>query len=235
MGPAEFSMTMATRTQRRRAATDAFNLHESRQDGEHIVARIDDALILLSDLVFLRIHGEVEQHLGVDSLYNPLSEAKSESKAKAETRLYLACEAGLFAEEREYVKWRNGWCETWLAELLIDERDLAMSAAERLATYHDKSPDDRRRAFSLVLERSFPEAIQAPLVIYRLLQPAARLATALAFDRADHAQAQRDRQLVVLPSILDCSTCHGEVLPCGQTCANCGNPFWKYDLLTAEW
>jgi hypothetical protein len=85
------------------------------------------------------------------------------------------------------------------------------------------------------LERSFPEAIQAPLVIYRLLQPAARLATALAFERADHAQAQRDRQLVVLPSILDCSICHGEVLPSGQTCAICGNPFWKYDLLTAEW
>jgi hypothetical protein len=228
-------MTTATRTVRRQAAADAFNLHESRQDGEAIVAQLDDALILLSDLVFLRIHGEVEQHLGVDSLYNPVSEVKSEAKAKAETKLFLACEAGIFAEEREYVKWRNNWCETWLAAMLFDERDLGMPAAERLAAYRDKSSDDRRRGFSLVLERTFPEAIRAPLVIYRLLQPAARLATALAFGRPDQAQAQRDRQLVVLPSILDCSTCHGEVLPSGQACVSCGNPFWKYDLLTAEW
>jgi hypothetical protein len=227
-------MTTAARDERRRAASEAFNVHESRGDGDGVVARLDDGFRLIADLVFARIHGDVEQRLGVDSFYDPLSIAAAESKTTAEVRLYLACEAALFAEERNYVRSGEQWCETWLSRLLVDERDLKAPADQRLAGYREKSPDDRRRAFSLVLERTFPEAIQAPLVIYRLLPLAARLQTALAFERADHAQAQRDRQLVLLPSILDCSKCKGAVLPSGERCPACGNPMWKYELLTSS-
>lgn len=228
-------MIDSARQARRRTASAAFDAHEHRGDGEAVVARLDDAFALLADLLFARIHGDVEKHVGVDSLYDPLSEASAESRAKAELDAYFAFEAALFAEERAYVRGGDGWCEAWLAALLVSDRDLGMPAAHRMATYRDKSPDDRRRGFSLVLERAFPEATHAPLVIYRLLPLAVRLATAQAFERADHAQAQRDRQLVLLPSILDCTACHGAVLPSGAACERCGNPFWKYELLTAEW
>ncbi len=236
-------MTGPERAERRRAAIAQFNAHEDRRDGEAVVGRLDDAFAVLADLVFTRIHGDVEKHIGVDSFYNPASATKAEARAKGELNAFFACECALFAEERAYVRGGNasgeasgdGWCESWIAALLVDERDLGTPAAQRLAGYRGKSPDDRRRGFSLVLERAFPEATRAPLVIYRLLPLAIRLATALAFERADHAQAQRDRQLVLLPSILDCTTCNGAVMPSGETCAGCGNPFWKYELLTAGW
>ncbi|MEX2185912.1 MAG: hypothetical protein WD875_03920 [Pirellulales bacterium] len=236
-------MMTPARQQRRQAAVAEFDEHEGRRDGEAVVARLDDASALLADRVFTRIHGDVEKNIGIDSFYNPLSEAKAESRAKAEVDAFFACEAALFAEEREYVRGGDrggngggdGWCQTWIAALVVDESALGIPAAQRLASYRDKSADDRRRGFSLVLERAFPEATRAPLVIYRLLPLAIRLATAQAFERADHAQAQRDRQLVLLPSILDCTTCNGAVLPSGTACDRCGNPFWKYELLTAEW
>ncbi|RIK75861.1 MAG: hypothetical protein DCC68_20470 [Planctomycetota bacterium] len=228
-------MTTATRDQRRQAAAEAFDTYENRRDGANVVARLDDGFTLLAKLFYNRIHGEVEQHLGIDSFYDPLSQAKAEFRTKAEILTYVACEAALFAEERTYVRPGAHWCEHWLANLLVEEENLVGGSAKRLAGYREKTPDDRRRAFSLVLERAFPEATRAPLVIYRLFPLAIRLATAQAFGRDDHAQAQRDRQLVLLPSILDCHTCHGALLPVGESCAACGNPFWTYELLTTEW
>jgi hypothetical protein len=228
-------MIHPARQQRRQAATADFDAHENRRDGEAVVARMDDSCVLLADLVFTRIHGDVEKHIGIDSFYNPASASKGESRAKAEIHAFFACEAALFAEERAYVRSGEDWCQSWCAALLVGDDALGMPTAQRLAAYRDKSPDDRRRGFSLFLERAFPEATRAPLVIYRLLPLAIRLATAQAFEQADHAQAQRDRQLVLLPSIIDCTKCNGAVLPCGTSCDGCGNPFWKYELLTAEW
>jgi hypothetical protein len=184
--------------------------------------------------MFARVHRDVEQNLGVDSLYNPVSEMKAESRTKAEIAAYLACESAAFAEGRSYVRAGENWYRNWLAALLFDERNLGATPAERWTDYDDKSPDDRRRAFSVILERTLPEAVRAPLVIYRLLPLAAHLATAQAFDRLDQMQAQRDRQLVLLPSILDCTVCDGRVLDPGKQCSFCGNPFWKHELLTAE-
>jgi hypothetical protein len=226
--------------ERQQIASETFDAHEDRRDGTVVVSKIHQGFSLLAKLAYSRVHGDVEKHLGVDSLYDPLSIAKSESRAKAEILAFAVGEAAHFAGERAYVRSGDQWCESWLAALLLDDKDVGGAdvgggIARRLESYRDKSPDDRRRAFSLVLERAFPEAIRAPLVIYRLMPSAGRLAIAQAFDRADHAQAQRDRQVVILPNILDCGTCHGAVLPVGQACAACGNPFWKYELLTAAW
>lgn len=228
-------MISTTQQERQQVASESFDNHEDRRDGASVVAKIHDGFALLAKLAYSRVHGDVEQHLGVDSFYDPLSIAKSESRAKAEILAFAVSEAAHFAEERTYVRSGDGWCESWLAALLLNDSDVGGGIARRLEGYREKSPDDRRRAFSLVLERTFPEAIRAPLVIYRLMPAAARLAIAQAFDRADHAQAQRDRQVVILPNILDCATCHGAVLPVGNACAACGNPFWTYELLTAAW
>jgi hypothetical protein len=221
--------------ERQQIASESFDAHEDRRDGTVVVSKINQGFSLLAKLAYSRVHGDVEKHLGVDSFYDPLSIAKSESRAKTEILAFAVGEAAHFAEERAYVRAGEQWCESWLAALLLDDKEVGGGIARRLEGYRDKSPDDRRRAFSLVLERAFPEAVRAPLVIYRLMPAAARLAIAQAFDRADHAQAQRDRQVVILPNILDCGTCHGAVLPIGQACAGCGNPFWKYELLTAAW
>ena len=50
----------------------------------------------------------------------------------------------------------------------------------------------------------------------------------------ERALEARKRQQSILPGIGDCGACRGNVLDNGERCAQCGNPIWKYDWLTAE-
>lgn len=226
-------MLFPDKTERRATAARIFGDELRRGDGSEVVAKLDDAFTLLANLVYARVHGDVERHVGIDSLINPLSELKAEAHTKAEVLAYIAAESAAFAGEREYVP-ASLYYRTWLADFIVASGNLSVPLVERLAAYDTATADDRRRAFSVVLERAMPEAGRAPLVIYRLLQLAVNLATAQAFGKIEHAQAQRDRQLVLLQNILDCRECAGQLLPPGEKCAQCGNPFWKYELLIGD-
>jgi hypothetical protein len=226
-------MVFSGKLERRAHAASVFGDELQRGDGPEIVARLYDGFTLLADLLYARVHGDVERHVGVDSMINPLSELKAEARTKAEILAYVVAESSAFVAERQYVPAQMLY-RPWLAALLVDERNLPVPSSDRFATYDTASADDRRRAFSVVLERAMPEASRAPLVIYRLMQLAVKLATAQGFGRTEHAQAQRDRQLVLLQSILDCSACAGQLLPAGEKCPRCGNPFWKYELLIGD-
>ncbi len=227
-------MNAEIRMQRRTAAAAQFNERLSRGDGEHVAGSLFDGLGLLADLFLTRVHVDVQRNFGTDSMLMPSSLVKMEEKAKDEIELFQIAEAAALTRDCQYVAGQDEWFAFWLAELRLGEQASAAASGHRLAQYSARSFEDRRRVFSTTLERALPEASRAPLVIYRLLPLAVRSATALAFG--DHARAQeaRKRQLLVLPGIGDCSACHGIVLDNGERCAQCGNPIWKYDWLTAE-
>ena len=104
---------------------------------------------------------------------------------------------------------------------------------QRVANYVSRSSDQRRRTFISALERVFPEANHAPLVLYKLLPLAVAICTSVAFGDSATAQAARDEQKQLLPVISDCSRCRGRLLENGEKCAHCGNPLWTFAWLTA--
>lgn len=234
-GPAkEAHLSQEERVQRRAAAAASLNLHEHRNDGEQIVNSLEAGLHELRDALYTRIHADVEQEFGMDSMLSPLSLVKSEARTKAEINIYQIAESAAEARASNYASGADDWFVRWLATLCLGEQSELPAVVQRLSQYVGKSADDRRRTFSTVLERTLPEARHAPLIVYRLLPLAVAIVTAVAFG--DHARATdaRKRQTTLLPNIPDCHQCHGNLLDNGEQCASCGNPMWKYDWLTAE-
>lgn len=229
----EKSASLHERMQRRRDAAEAFDRHEHRNDGEGVASSLADGLNVLRDLLFTRVHDDVETAFGMDSMLMPVSESKSKSRAKMEIEIYQVAEAALDAKSNGYASADEDWFLNWLASLRLGDAANVSAVGQRLEVYWSKDPDDRRLAFSGVLERAFPEAQRAPLILYRLVPMAVSIATAIAF--ADHTRAAelRKRQTVLLPAITDCQRCHGGLLENGDQCQVCGNPLWKFDWLTA--
>lgn len=227
-------MTPEDRLQRRAAAAADFDQHERRSDGTRVAAALSDGLNLLRDLFFTRVHVDVEQRFGMDSLLSPVSMMKSENNAKAEIDIYQIVESTLDARDRRYVSTSDDWYLEWLTGLRLGDALAKPAVTQRMAHYTAKAPDQRRRAFSSVLERTLPEARHAPLIVYQLLPLAVSAITAIAFGQLAQAAEARKRQVAFLPSIVDCHECRGGLLEIGERCQQCGNPFWKYDWLTAE-
>jgi hypothetical protein len=227
-------MNAEIRLQRREAAASQFNERLARADGQRVAGGLADGLGLLADIFLTRVLVDVQRNFGSDSMLMPTSIVKTEEKAKAEIELFQISESAAHAREYQYVSGHDEWFLTWLAELRLGEQATAAASGHRLAQYGARSAEDRRRVFSTVLERTLPAASRAPLVLYRLFPLGVSIVTALAFGDHDRAQDARKRQQSVLPGIGDCSACRGSVLDNGERCAQCGNPIWKYDWLTAE-
>jgi hypothetical protein len=203
-----------------------------RADATELVARLDAGLELLRNTFFTRVQGDVERIFGVDSMIDPLSLAKSEARSHDEIDLFQVAESAAAVHEARYLPVGQDWYRRWLGRLRMGEHVDSPSPLARLEDYAAKDADDRRRTFSVVLERTLPEATRAPLVIYRLLPLAVAVATAAAFGDTAAAAALRQQQIATLPSVADCSDCAGRVLPNGKRCSQCGNPLWKHEWLT---
>ncbi len=227
-------MSVEQRVQRRVDAASEFDRHEQRSDGVRVVGSLADGLSMLRDLLFARIHEEGESGFGQDSMLLPVSVVKSEAAANKEIEIYLIAESAADAVAGGYVNSADAWFQQWLGRLRLGDYVAAPAVVQRLNFYADKSPDDRRRGFSSQLQQALPEAGRAPLVLYRLLPLAVSIVTAMAFGDQPRAEATRKRQIHWLASIADCHSCHGRLLDIGENCAQCGNPFWKHDWLTAE-
>ncbi len=229
-------MAMSTddRIRRRSEAAELFNQHETWGDGAGVANSLADGLTILRDAFFSRVQVDVEAVYGQDSMLTPLEPAKVEAKAKTEIEIYLIAESAAIARQHEYVKADSDWYVEWLSKLRLGDGYNASGVAQRLAFYLSKSPDDRRRSFSSMLERTVPEARRAPLIMYRLLPLAVSIMTSVAFGDHLRAEQARKRQVTWLPHIADCAQCHGRLLDNSEKCPQCGNPFWKFDWLTAE-
>jgi hypothetical protein len=219
----------------------AFERLSTGHDAVKVVDRLSAGMNMLRDSFFHRIHGDLEDALGRDSMLLGVSPLKSEEKARAEIELYQINETAIEIDESG---WRQGpdgsgpvnrdQLTQWLVKFRFGDTSDEPMIARRLAAYAGKRSDDRRMLFAAALERAFPEARRAPLVVYRLLGPAAAIHAALAFGDCTRARDLRKRQKSLLPSISDCRTCHGEVLDSGEKCLQCGNPFWKHEWLVAD-
>lgn len=222
------------RLKRRAAAAEEFDRRFQRRDGAAIVNSLADGLNLLRDLLYTRVHGDVEQRVGLDSMIVSATALKHPELGRNEIELYEVAEASATIAGMKYLDDDNAWRLDWLGRLRLGEAYGSPTVGARLSSYLSKSADDRRRAFAQVLERSLPEAGHAPLVIYRLFPLAVSAATSLAFGDHTGAEAARKRQIAILPGIGDCPLCHGRVLSNEEKCAQCGNPFWSYDWLTSD-
>ncbi|HZZ70775.1 MAG TPA: hypothetical protein VFE24_00875 [Pirellulales bacterium] len=210
-----------------------FETHERRPDGIKVVASLFEGLSQLRDTLYTRIHDDVELAVGTDSMLFPLSESSSHMAANTEIELYQIAETCFFAVESDLVSEQGGWFVEWLTKLRLGESANA-KMKERVQSYLAKTPSERRRAFARNLQQVFPEAGQAPLVLYRLFPLAIGVATAIGFGDNYRAAEIRKEQVRWLPSIGDCHVCHGRLFENGERCTQCGNPFWDYDWLVAE-
>lgn len=227
-------MSQEERLQRRAEAAAEFDAQLQRGDGTRVANSLADGLSLLCDLCYHRVHYDVERAFGMDSMLLPVSLSKSEAKAKLEIGLFQVVQSSVVVHDRGYVAGNQEWYLTWLARLRLGDDTEAPSISQQLARYAAQNENDRRLSFSQNLERAFPEASRAPLIVYRLLPLAVAVVTAVAFGDHDGASELRTRQQLLLPGIVDCQTCRGTVMENGEKCQQCGNPFWKYNWLTAD-
>ena len=219
------------RCRRRGAAVEKLSALFRRPDASQIVARLDDGLTLLRNLLYTRLEADVEQDFGRDSMLMPLSHAVTEHNVKGEIESFMVAEvmdelvetAGLPrpAENRQ-----------WLLELRLASRQDRPALEARANQYLMLAGRDRQLEFSDMLEELIREARLVPLVLYQLFPLAVRGVAALAFG--DHLRAGeiRTRQASLLPSITYCRRCHGRLLEVDETCRECGNPVWTIRWMT---
>jgi hypothetical protein len=188
---------------------------------------------VLRDAFYLRIHRDVQQTLGNDSMLMPVSVLKAEQQTAEEIEIYQTAEAAAAMVRHGYVADAGDWCLSWLAKLRLEDRASDSTVQASLRGHYAQTSEQRALTLTNTLAAVLPQSMKAPLVLFRLMPLAVELATALAFDDRKTAAALRREQLSLLPPISYCQDCHGEVLPQGQQCQVCGNPLWKYKYLTA--
>ncbi|MGA2031238.1 MAG: hypothetical protein ABSG68_03190 [Thermoguttaceae bacterium] len=224
-------MTSEESQLRRMSAAEEFDLHEHRSDGVRLVPALADGLTMLRDLAYARVHDDVEQRMGTDSMLAPISAEKTERLTKAEIELYQIVVSFAAVREHAYVAAQDEWYLQWLARLRLGKMMAESRTSQRLQFYLSKTSDARRLAFSNILASAVPESRRAPLVLFRLLPMCAEVVTCLAFGDLQAAAAVRNCQVHALPAIRDCHACRGRLLENGEYCHACGNPLWKFEWL----
>jgi len=215
-------------------AANRFNAHTRRSDGADVAAGLNEGLALLQDLLYCRLHGDVQSLVGKDSMLMPVSELKTQWRAKTEMALYQVVESRAGAAVAGGVGADDDWYLDWLARLLLGEALVDAEALARLAEYQAKTPRKRLMAFTDVLAKALPESRQAPLVLFNLFPAAVQIATVVAFGQPARAAELRKEQLTQQPALGDCNVCKGRVLKTGRQCPKCGNPLWKHEWLVAD-
>ncbi len=214
-------------------STAEFGRHTGRPDGQQVVAGLRAGWGLLSDLLYLRLHEDVEKAIGIDSMLAPLSETKSQSITKTEIGLYQIAESAATIRQFGYLPAGDDWCVPWLARLRLGESSEDRAHQHRIEGYLAKTAQARGLVWTDVLATVLPESRRAPLVLFLLFPLAVRIVTALAFGDQAGAKGFRASQVELLPVISGCRRCGGRVLENGQSCDNCANPLWKTEWLTS--
>ncbi len=201
-------------------------------DAARVVGSLDAGLSTLGDLLYTRMHKDVESNVGRDSMFLPVSDIKTARLTKTEVELFQLAESDVAARQRQYVH-DDDWYLQWLVRLRLAYLKDEPSTGDRLAKYVSETSDSRRLAFTDALAKVLPDSNRAPLVLFRLMPLAVRGATAVAFGDQPHAAELREQQRRLLPAIADCRRCGAGVLENGDLCLDCGNPLWKYQWLVA--
>ena len=220
--------------ERRTAAAAQLAKQEPGLPTEQLTQSLVDGLNTLRSALFQRIHHDVEENFGHDSMLVPVSIEESERLAHNEIESFQVSVAALAAKSREYVQCDRAWFVSWLARLRMGDAIDDNKWRRRVRHYIAMDDDELRLSFSRNLESVFPEARLAPLILYRLFPLAVRIVTAVAFGNHLEAAELRNRQTFWLPAIADCHECHGRPLDNGDQCAVCGNPVWTHTWLCSD-
>lgn len=221
---------METVARRSRAAVELAAL-EGRSDAAQVVNSLSDGLTTLRNLLFERIHHDVEERFGMDSMLAPVSEEKCEERMKAEIETYQVAVVAEEASVRGYIEQETAAFAAWLACLRLGDHYTTTHYSKTLAKYLPLERKQRRRQFEATLERCLREVSKAPLVLFRLFPLSVRIATCLAFRDPLAAAEWRNLQITWQPAIEDCHDCHGRLLDNSEVCRQCGNPVWRFDWL----
>jgi len=226
-------MSTLEKSQRRLRATEDLSTYLNRHDAAEVVEQLDTGLTLLRDLLFIRIHNDVEREFGMDSMLAPISEESTERRTKAEIETYQVVVAAAACVEYGYVEKDEDWVIDCFAHLRFGDKGNDPKLQKRIAYYRSKQKEQRPLMFMSVLENTLREVRRAPMVLFRLFPLSVRLTTALAFNDTQQAIELRKRQIDLLPAIKYCNECGGQPLEAGQHCRHCSNPVWEYKWLLA--
>lgn len=221
------------RTKMYAEAAKEFNQRTGRDSGASAAEKLDQRLVLLQDLLYNRLHGDVQQAVGMDSMLMPVSEFNTQVAAKTEIAVYQIAESRTAAEELGIDTQPDDWFSRWLAKLLLGA-SIEAESLDRLAEYHTQQSRERMLAFTDVLARVLPESRRAPLVLFNLYPYSVWIAAAIALGDRVRAAEIRKEQLELQPALVDCTVCRGQLLATGKQCPECGNPVWKFEWLVAD-
>jgi len=201
-----------------------------------IVDSLTAGMTHLRDLLLLRVHEDVEQFFGVDSMVAPVSKVDEEAQtlaARVEIEVYSMIVVDDEVRRCRFLERPDGWFLDWLFHLRLrnDHRPLF---DKRVEFYRSPSAEDRRLKFLSILQAAVPESTRTPLVLFRLFPRAVRIAAAVAFGDPLRAQELRAEQCSFLPAVGDCEECHGRVLENDEICRACGNPVWDFAWLQSD-
>jgi hypothetical protein len=219
-------------TTRRVDAAAELVQHENCEDGVTVTESLSDGLTTLRNLLYKRLHDDVERNVGADSMIMPVSDLRAEASTKIEIEIYQIAVSACHAQENRYIS-NAQWYLEWLTRLRLGDNASHLRVHSRLGEYGELAPAERRLHFTDVLVKSLRETGRAPLVLFRLFPLAVRIATSVAFGDHFAAAEVRNTQVEVLPALVDCHDCHGRPLENGEICKMCGNPVWAHRWLTA--
>jgi hypothetical protein len=220
---------------RHQKAVATLSHHDGVRQPEKVVESLSAGLSTLRKLFLTRIHDDVEAYFGIDSMLAPMTESEERKElhlAKVEIEVYNIAVVAQELREVYHLDNPSDWACDWLLELRLGDQ-IPAGLRHRLDGYLKRTASERRMMFAATVEHALPEAMKAPLVIYRLYPRAIRVALAIAFGDPLRAAEQRNEQLALLPAIGDCDACHGRALANGEVCSTCGNPLWKIKWLSA--
>jgi hypothetical protein len=217
---------------RRTVAVSELNVRRYRDDTSRLVNNLDNGLTVLADLLYLRLHEDVEKMLGLDSMLAPVSPSKTKLLTMAKIDLYQIAESAVVVRKSDYLRDDGQWYVSWLSQLRLGELSPDGNELAQIADYLAQTADQRRLTFTNVLAQVVPESRRAPLVLFQLVPLAVHITTALAFGDLAQAVALRTQQAIHLPAISDCPQCKGRLLATGDKCLRCGNPLWDSLWLT---
>lgn len=224
--------TLEERTRRRAEAAESLTSQTGCQNGAQTVARLDDGLTLLRNLLYTRLYNDVQRSFGQDSVLMPLSQDRTEQKTKGEIELFVMSEVLDEVGDGSFCDVPPDWLREWLMDLRLGGKQDQQKVAKRIDSYLGQALPARYLDFSNVLERALAEARHAPLILYQLFPLAVRVTTDLAFGDHFRGAEMRNKQLALLPALADCRACHGRLLEVDDICRECGNPVWTIRWLS---
>lgn len=216
---------------RRTVAAAELADRQSQVAADYVTNSLVFGLNTLRTMLFHRIHEDVERLLGSDSMLMPVSIEEAVASAKQEIEAFQVAVSTVAARDQRYLDVDWAWYAGWLGKLRLCDAMREDRWRRRIRRYLRMDDDQRRLEFSRHLERVFPEATRAPLILYRLFPLAIQIVSAIAFSDNLKAAELRNRQMFWLPGIADCHECHGLPLENGEACHVCGNPLWNYRWL----